>query len=435
MIYILLAALICSILLFLLQILVRNAMIKRYYLNDTAVAQRVARQIQELNEFVQKEALSSEDTEALSTWANNKRHVYLLLYKDDHLFFKGGAPSATWDDSTFLFNPHDIPNPDVEIVSNQDDTKFPIRFSDGLYSVALYDYSETYIYNACTIVALSICFIFFVCIMLIYSRRITKSIITLSQEMAEVCNGNLEKEITFSSDDELNTLANDINSMRISIIEQTKNEQVAWQANSDLITALSHDIRTPLTALLGYLDLSAGGQYQTEEQLHQYLTAGVEKAQQIKSLIEEIFQYFLVFGQPSLQMKPEEFDANILLEQLFGEHIIHLQDIGFVVKFTKNLQSSSSLQVDIIYLKRVFDNLFSNIEKHADRTKKVVIIVTEEKHKIRFLFSNSIPKIPNRVESTKIGLQTCNKIIQQLGGTFLTTAADHVFTAEFTLPL
>ena len=434
MIYILLAALLFSILLFFLEILVSNVVIKRYYLSDTAVAQRVAKWIQELDEFVQEEELSSEDTEALSTWANNKKYIYLLLYKDDHLFFKGGTPPSTWDDRTFLFNPHNTINPDVEVVSNQEDIKFPIRFSDGLYSVTLYDYSETYVYGTCIFVALFICFILFVCIMLIYSRWITKSIIALSKEMAEVCNGNLEKEITFSSNDELNMLANDINSMRISIIEQTKNEQVAWQANSDLITALSHDIRTPLTALLGYLDLSVGGQYQTEEQLHQYLTAGVEKARQIKSLIEEIFQYFLVFGQPSLQMHPEEFDTNILLEQLLGEYIVWLQDIGFIVKVTKNLQSTRSLCVDIIYLKRVFDNLFSNIEKHADRTKKVVIIVTEEEQHIRFLLSNSIPKIPNRVESTKIGLQTCNKIIEQLGGTFLTTVADHVFTAEFILP-
>ncbi len=434
MIYMLLAALLFSILLFLVQILISNTIIEKYYLSETAVAQRVAGWIQELSDFVTEENLSSEDTEALAAWASSKKRVYLLLYKDDRVFFKGGNPTSSWDDRTFLFNPHDTPDLDVESVPTRDDTKFPIRFADGLYSVTLYDYSETAVYSACNIIALSVCFLFFVFIMMSYSRRITKSIIMLSKEMAEVCNGNLEKEITFSSNDELHTLANDINRMRISIIEQTKNEQVAWQANSDLITALSHDIRTPLTALLGYLDLSLGGQYQTEEQLHQYLTAGAEKARQIKSLIEEIFQYFLVFGQPSLQMNEEEFDANILLEQLLGEYVIRLQDLGFTVKVTEHLENFISLRVDIIYLKRVFDNLFSNIEKHADRTKKVVVLVMEETHQLRFLLSNSIPKVPNRVESTKIGLQTCRKIIEQLGGTFLTTAVDDVFTAEFTLP-
>ena len=434
MVYMLLLALLISLLLFVLQITAANAAIETYYLSETAAAQRIARLMQDLNQFVQDEALSSNDTEALSGWADDKHHVYLLLYKDDDLFFRGGHP-APWDEHSFFFGPGEVIGSDVESLTNADTTRFPIRFSDGLYSVTLYDYSETYLYSICVIVALVICFACFIVIMMIYSRRITRSIIVLSEEIAEVCGGNLEKEIVFPGNDELSALAGDINKMRVSVIEQTKNEQLAWHANSDLITALSHDIRTPLTALLGYLDLAVGGQYQTEEQLQQYLAAGSEKARQIKSLIEEIFQYFLVFGQPSLQMNPEEFDAAILLEQLLGEHIIRLQDIGFDVRITNSLQDLVSLKVDIIYLKRVFDNLFSNIEKHADRTKKVIILVMTTETELHFLFSNHIPEIPNRVESTKIGLQTCSKIAEQLGGSFLVTALDDTFTVEFTLPL
>ena len=434
MLYMLLVALLISGALLALQITAIDALIDHYYLSETASAQRIAELMQDLNRFVQEESLSSEDTDALSAWADEKNYVYLLLYKDDHLFFRGGQP-ALWDDHSSLFTSPDIDASDVQSLPASDAILFPIRFSDGLYSVSLYDYSETYLYSICVIAALILCMICFSIIMLLYSRRITQSIITLSEEIAEVCGGNLEKEIVFPGNDELSALASDINKMRVSIIEQTKNEQLAWQANSNLITSLSHDIRTPLTALLGYLDLAVGGQYQTEEQLQQYLAAGSEKAQQIKSLIEEIFQYFLVFGQPSLQMKPEQFDAAILLEQLLGEHIIRLQDIGFDIHLTSSLQDVLYLKVDIIYLKRVFDNLFSNIEKHADRSKKIIVLVTAAESQIHFLFSNSIPITPNPVESTRIGLQTCTKIVEQLGGTFSATAQDHIFTAEFTLPL
>ena len=74
-----------------------------------------------------------------------------------------------------------------------------------------------------------------------------------------------------------------------------KNEQMAVQANTDLITAISHDIRTPLTALLGYLDLAVEGQYDSEQTLKQYLHVSQEKALQLKSMTDELFQYFLVF--------------------------------------------------------------------------------------------------------------------------------------------
>lgn len=434
MVYMLLLALLISGLLFLLQITAANAAIETYYLSETASAQRIAKLMQDLNQYVQENALSSNDTEALAEWADSKHHVYLLLYKDNDLFFQGGEPSP-WDEGSFFFGSQEIGSSDVESLPDTDATMFPLRFSDGLYSVMLYDYSEAYLRSICIIVILILCFLCFSIIITIYSRRITRSIITLSEEIAEVCSGNLEKEIAFPGNDELSALAGDINKMRISVIEQTKNEQLAWQANSDLITALSHDIRTPLTALLGYLDLAVGGQYQTEEQLQQYLAVSSEKARQIKSLIEEIFQYFLVFGQPSLEMNPEEFDITILLEQLLGEYMIRLQDIGFDVRLTSSLQDFISFRVDIIYLKRVFDNLFSNIEKHADRREKVVILVTAGETELHFLLSNSIPKIPNRVESTKIGLQTCSKIVEQLGGSFLVTALDNIFTVEFTLPL
>ncbi|MBP3588495.1 MAG: HAMP domain-containing histidine kinase, partial [Clostridia bacterium] len=216
-------------------------------------------------------------------------------------------------------------------------------------------------------------------------------------------------------------------------IQRMQSEQDAWSANSGLITAISHDIRTPLTALMGYLDLLEGKQYQNEEQMARYLGASRDKARQLKELTDELFRYFLVFATPQVKMNKEPYDAVILMEQLLGEKVIRLQENGFTVQ-TIPLETECTVAVDVHYLQRALDNLFGNIEKHADRSKKVTVMVRRENEQLMIDLVNGVPDRPNPVESTKIGLQTCRKIIQDMGGLFETQTEDGKFLAEIALP-
>ena len=197
-----------------------------------------------------------------------------------------------------------------------------------------------------------------------------------------------------------------------------QNEQDAWQANSGLITAISHDIRTPLTALIGYLDLLEGGQYQNEEQMHRYLSASREKAQQLKVLTDEL----------------EEYDAVILLEQLLGDQVIQLREKGFQVQSIA-LQEPCRVRLDVQYFQRVLDNLFVNIQKHADPSGRVTVMCRKEGEKLKLDLLNSVPARPTGAESTRIGLQTCRKVIRQMGGEFEVHQEARRFLAEITLPL
>ena len=213
-----------------------------------------------------------------------------------------------------------------------------------------------------------------------------------------------------------------------------QNEQDAWQANSGLITAISHDIRTPLTALIGYLDLLEGGQYQSEEQMHRYLSASREKAQQLKVLTDELFRYFLVFGQKDMNLQLEEYDAVILLEQLLGDQVIQLREKGFQVQSIA-LQEPCRVRLDVQYFQRVLDNLFVNIQKHADPSGRVTVMCRKEGEKLKLDLLNSVPARPTGAESTRIGLQTCRKVIRQMGGEFEVHQEARRFLAEITLPL
>ena len=121
------------------------------------------------------------------------------------------------------------------------------------------------------------------------------------------------------------------------------------------------------------------------------------------------------------------------LGQLLGEKIVRLMEAGFNVQCIP-LEKPCTVEVDVQYFLRVLDNLFNNIEKHADRSKRVTVMARLEAGQLMIDLVNGMPDRPNRVESTKIGLQTCRKIVQDMGGAFETQMEDGKFLAEIALP-
>lgn len=175
-------------------------------------------------------------------------------------------------------------------------------------------------------------------------------------------------QLTASGDDELARLTESVESMRKSILKKTDEQQQALEKNQSLISAMSHDIRNPLTALLGYLDLALSGQYRSPEEMKSYLEAAYSRALQLKTLTDELFRYSLVFGAQELPIQLEPFGAAALLDQMVGEGIVMLEQKGYTIR--RAVQPvSCQIQVDASYFKRVLDNLADNICKYADPAK------------------------------------------------------------------
>ena len=260
-------------------------------------------------------------------------------------------------------------------------------------------------------------------------------IVRLSQEAANIGGGDLEGTITVDGVDEIAALAADIENMRSAIIQRMGNEKRAWEANSELITAVSHDIRTPMTSLIGYLDLLNSGGELSEEEQRRYLKAAYGKSLALKDLTDELFKYFLVFGSSELDLQNENFDAHMLLMQLLGEAEFDLLEDGLNVQSVDLLEDGFTVYTDPGMLKRVIDNMISNIKKYADRSRPVVFLTEKKDEMIAVTVSNSVSGQGVGTESTKIGLRTCEKIMQSLGGRFTTARDETHFAAEFTLPV
>ena len=435
-----LGALCLALAVFLLGMMVGRWILNTYYLSEEACFQRELDYVRSLNSYVQTKGLASGDTEALEQWARDRKYVYLALYAGETPILEtdgyetSGVSSDASQIAAYTSNLLPVENhEEITQLSPDEDGYYRLQFADGIFRVSIVEFSETPYYDLVVILALAFACMTLLSVTVAYNRSVTRAIIRLSKEVQWVEQGSRDSQIRSMRDDEIGDLARAVERMRRAIIQRMQSEQDAWSANSGLITAISHDIRTPLTALMGYLDLLEGKQYQNEEQMARYLHASRDKARQLKELTDELFRYFLVFATPQVKMQKERYDAIILMEQMLGEKIVRLMEAGFTVQSIP-LEKPCTVEVDVQHFHRVLDNLFSNIEKHADREKRVTVMARVEEGQMMIDLVNGVPDRPNRVESTKIGLQTCRKIVQDMGGVFETQMEDGKFLAEIALP-
>lgn len=219
--------------------------------------------------------------------------------------------------------------------------------------------------------------------------------------------------------------------MRKSFIDRLQSENEARSANSELITAISHDLRTPLTALVGYLDIIEYKKYKTTENLMQYIHNSREKAYQIKSLSDKLFEYFLVFDRKN-DLDLETFNLTEILSQLFEEEIFMLNNEGFIFDFVP-YDDVAYLDINLISIRRVFDNIFSNILKYADKCSPIKIRYYVKNNQVFITIQNKISTNLKPINSTGIGLKTCNKIIQMHNGNLFTEKTEDYFKITITL--
>ena len=391
------------------------------YMAPDAVELRNQRHERSLQLYVASNNVSSRDTVAIEQWLRSEKNASVIVYQAQGDPYEAG----TWGTSQLL---DDTTQNDLATLGY---SFYTVQFADGAYRVALCDYSESRLFGYAQVGALVLAFVACSCIAFSFTRRLARRVTRLSEAVSAA--GALNRTIPVVGTDELARLAASVNTMRETILERTRNEQTAWQANSDLITAMSHDIRNPLTSLIGYLDLLEMGQDRLPEDLRSYVLASRDKAYQLKDLTGEMFRYFLVFSRGEQETHPEPYDAQILCAQLLGECAAELRSRGFDVNLLL-LTTPCTVTTDVQMLKRVTDNLLSNIEKYADPAARLTILAECEGERLHVCFANRARRELARVESSHIGLRTCEAILQLLGGQFFTHRTGDDFSAEFVLP-
>lgn len=397
--------------------------IERSYMSDKAVLKRTNRAAQEFQSFVRQNSISTRDTDMLASWGESRKNYYIMLYHDQRQILEIGW----WGADSAAVDAYSLKEQMASVV-------YPIVFRDGTFYAVIYDNSDSGLYDLLWIVSLLLGCAVLALTLLAYNRRVARRVVAISQEVQSIGAGNLYLQLEPKGCDEISQLTASVEQMRLSLLRKTSEEQRALQQNSDLITAMSHDIRNPLTSLIGYLDLLEMSQDRLPEDLRSYVLASRDKAYQLKDLTGEMFRYFLVFSRGEQETHPEPYDAQILCAQLLGECAAELRSRGFDVNLMP-LTTPCTVTTDVQMLKRVTDNLLSNMKKYADPAAHLTILAECENGRLHICFANRARRELARVESNHIGLRTCEAILQLLGGQFFIHRVGDDFSAEFVLPV
>lgn len=403
-----------------------NWAVDTFYNADDAVEARNRALAEDLQRYVTQQHVSSTDFAGIVAWFDSGIDADLIIYEND-----GGAVEAgSWGYDRLTESEMENSEP-----TDWGYSIYSIDFDSGSRRVAIADCSDLRIGQRVKLVTMVLSFLVFVGLMLLYTRRITRHLRDFSKDVTAVSRGEAEHVDEKRGFSELSALAGDVNHMHDVILQRTRTSQNAMQANRELITALSHDIRNPLTSLIGYLDLLGMESDTFTETQKRYLAGSAEKADRIRALTDELFRYFLVFSDEKLPVHMESYDAQILLEQMLGEHAIELESLGYTVQ-SDPLETPCRVETDITMLSRVLENVFSNIRKYADFAKPVRLAARVRDGRLHVMANNAVNAAPpHNAESNHVGLRTCAAILTLLNGTFRAEEDHGYFIIEFTIPL
>ncbi len=205
-------------------------------------------------------------------------------------------------------------------------------------------------------IPLSIMFFFFL------TRPYLKYFDEISNGIHHLANGDFSNQVRVSSNDEFGYIAREINVASEKLKEAVERGDFAESSKDQLIVNLAHDLRTPLTSVLGYLDLILKDENLTKEQIKHFSTIAFTKSERLEILIDELFEITRMnYGMLQIEKRP--IDISELLIQLDEELYPLLEKKGLEARL--NMDSHLPINGDGKLLARVFENLLTNAIRYG----------------------------------------------------------------------
>ena len=212
----------------------------------------------------------------------------------------------------------------------------------------------------------------------------SKDIDEIKKGVSEVRNGNVAYKIPELKSEDMKALATNINDIAKGLDESVSAKVKAERMKTELITNVSHDLKTPLTSIISYTELLANVEGLPEE-AKDYAQIIANKSDRLKTLTQDLFDISKVqSGNESVVL--EKLDVSLLINQSLGEHDneIKKSELPFCVNAPKELYISA----DGRKMSRVISNLISNILKYTMKNTRVFISAYEENGEVIMEFKN-----------------------------------------------
>lgn len=236
----------------------------------------------------------------------------------------------------------------------------------------------------------------------------------------------LNYEIPIRDNNEFTELAKAINYMSKTELELNEKERKLASEKENFIRAMSHDIRTPLTAIISHTQyLSSKRDALSPDEITDYLSMVEKKALQMKELSNMLLD-------ENNNNKQYIHDGKLLLVQLADEWLEDLEE-----SFSCNVHIDDSLAFSGNYIiqdfQRIFDNLSSNIKKYAEPSKEISLEIKNELGYLTISQSNYKATKTAPVESHKIGIESIARIANKYGGDMRVHETEDTFNITITL--
>ena len=270
---------------------------------------------------------------------------------------------------------------------------------------------------------------------IIYIVILIKNLISLDKIMVgakAAAEGKLNYKIDEKGRGHLRELAHDINNIKEGLKKSIENEMKSENMKTELITNVSHDLKTPLTSIINYIDLLKRENIEPET-ARDYVNILDKKSQRLKVLIEDLFEASKA-ASGAMELNITKIDIEQLLRQALGENDERFKDSNLEVKL--NIPNDKVfINGDGKRLYRVFENLISNIVKYSLSNTRVYINIFKENNEVIIVMKNisayelsfDTDEITNRfkrgdasrsTEGSGLGLAIAKSIVELHNGSF-----------------
>lgn len=308
-------------------------------------------------------------------------------------------------------------------MNNAEDAR--VRFGDLSQMAA-------WIFTAIILVTINVC---------CYKRlrkRVTEPIERLADNMCEVSRGNLTVRSSLDGEFEIVEIQEAFNSMAEELENAGRIREMTAQRNQQLYAGIAHDLKTPMTVIMGYAKVLEQDNAVSDENRKRYIKTIIEQTRHTNALLDSLLVYTKLENQ-SYQLKKEKRDIVECLRGCAANHYPIFEE----AEIQMNLLLPDSVieyAFDDVEMKRVFTNLLANIVKHNPIRISCIIQLEEvydrkeDEKKIHIIVADNGPKIPEDLRNTMfdsfvvgdesrntkngsgLGLSISKKIIERHGG-------------------